>query len=67
MVSIEEIIALQKRDEAAKKQSKLGKEADKGPLVAQRHSSKGKGKEKGITLRKSAFQAKQATISKDAP
>ena len=60
MVSLHEIIAFQKRDEVARKQQELRKEADKVPLGAQGHSSKGKGKEneKGITIREGAFQTK---------
>ena len=58
MVSLQEIIALQKRDEVAQKQQELRKKADKVPPRAQGHSSKGKGKEKekekGITIREGA-------------
>ena len=67
MVSIEAIIALQKRDEVAKKKLKSGKKASKGPLDAQRHSSKSKEKEKGITIKEGASQTKEANVSKDAP
>ena len=67
MVSIKKFIALQKQDEAAKKQSKSGKKIGKGPSGAQGHSSKGKEKEKGITIKEGASQTKQANISKDAP
>ena len=71
MVSLQEIIALQKRDEAAQKQQELRKEADKVPLGAQGHSSKGKGKEKekekGITIREGAPQMEQATVPESTP
>ena len=60
MVSLQEIIALQKHDEATQKQQELRKEANKAHFDAQRHSSKGKGKEKekekGITIREGALQ-----------
>ena len=67
MVSIEEIIALQKQDEATKKQSKSGKKMAKGPSGVQGHSFKGKEKEKGIIIKEGASQTKQTTISKDTP
>ena len=55
---MQEIIAFQKRDEAAQKQQELRKEVDKVPPGAQGHLSKGKGKErekeKGITIREDA-------------
>ena len=54
MVSIENIIALQKQDEATKKQSKSGKKIGKGPSGAQGHSSKGKEKDNGITIKEGA-------------
>ena len=66
MVSIEEIIALQKQDEAAKKQSESGKKTGKGVSGVQGHSSKGKEKKKGITIKEGVSEVKQATASKDA-
>ena len=58
MVSLQEIIAFQKRDEAAQKQQELRKEVETVPLGAQGHPSKGKGKEKekekGITIKEDA-------------
>ena len=58
MVSLQKIIALQKRDEAVQRQQESRKEVDKVPPGAQRHSSKGKEKEKqkekekGLPLRR---------------
>ena len=58
MVSLQEIIALQKHDEAAQKQQKSRKKDDKVSPGAQGHSSKGKEKEKekekGITIKEGA-------------
>ena len=67
IVSIEKIIALQKQDEATKKQSESGKKTSKGPFGAQGHSSKGKEKDNGITIKEGASQTKQANVSKAAP
>ena len=54
MISIEKIIALQKQDENAKKQSESGKKTGKGHSSAQGHLSKGKEKENGITIKEGA-------------
>ena len=67
MVSIEEIIALQKQDEAIRKQSESGKKISKGPSSAQGHSFKGKEKDKGISIKEGASQTRQADVVKDAP
>ena len=71
MVSIEEIIALQKRELATQKQKESGKRIDKGSVGGQGHSSKdagkGKEKEKGITIKELAPQSKQVAASKGAP
>ena len=66
MVSIEEIIALQKQDEAAKKKSESGKKVSKDLSGTQGSSSKGKEKEKGITIKESPSHTKQANVPKDA-
>ena len=61
MVSMEEIIALQKRELAAQKQKESRKGTDKGSSSDQGHSSKnvgqGKVKEKGITIKEPASQS----------
>ena len=67
MVSIEEIIALQKQDKAAKKKSESGKKADKDFSGAQGPFSKGREKGKGITLKEGASQTRKANVPKDAP
>ena len=61
MVSMEEIIALQKREFAAQKQKESGKGTDKGSSSNQGRLSKnvgqGKVKEKGITIKEHASQS----------
>ena len=56
MISIEEIIALQRCELFAQQES--GKKADKGPIGGRGHSfkviNKGKEKEKGITIKEPA-------------
>ena len=71
MVSIEEIIELQKREEAAQKdveekQRQLAQKACQGPPDAQGQSSAKKDKEKGITINEGAPQATQTVTSENA-
>ena len=59
MVSIQEIIAIQKREEdaqkvTAQKQQQSTKKADQGPPNAKRQLSISKGREKGITIKEGA-------------
>ena len=69
MVLIEEIIALQRHDLPTQKQQKLEKQAYKGPIGGQGHSSKvtskGKEEQKGITIKEPALQSKQTVASQD--
>ena len=62
MVSIEHIIAIQKREEAAQKaaaqKQQSAKRADQSRASAPTQSEKEKGKEKGITIKEGASQAK---------
>ena len=71
MISIEEIIAQQKRELTTQKQQESGKGTDKGFAGGQGHlskdTSKGKEKEKGITIKEPVSQSKQVTTSKGAP
>ena len=67
MVSIEEIIAIQKREEAAQKvaaqkQQLSAEEADQGAPNVKGPSSTSQGKEKGITIREGATQAKRSAV-----
>ena len=75
MVSMEEIIAIQKREKAAEKaatqkavaqkqQSTKKVDQDSANVPAQ---SEKKGKEKGISIKEGASQAKQTIASKAAP
>ena len=68
MVSIEHIIAIQKREEAAQKaaaqKQQSAKRADQSRVSAPAQSEKEKGKEKGITIKEGASQAKQTTAPK---
>ena len=70
MVSMEKIIAQQKRELTAQKQQESGKGVNKGSVSGQGYSSKdtgkGKEKEKWITIKKPVPQSKQATASKGA-
>ena len=66
MVSIEEIIAIQKCDKAAQRQQESRKKVDKGHFSAQGHSFKGKEKEKGISIKEGAPQTTSTTVSEDA-
>ena len=69
MVLMEQIIAIQKREEAAQKaaaqKQQSAKEADQSRATLQ--SGREKGKEKGITIKEGASQAKQTTAPKAAP
>ena len=69
MVSMEQIIAIQKREEAAQKaaaqKQQSAKEADQSRATLQ--SGREKGKEKGITIKEGVSQAKQTTAPKAAP
>ena len=74
MVSMEQIIAIQKREEAVQKaaaqkaaaqKQQSAKEADQSRATLQ--SGREKGKEKGITIKEGASQAKQTTAPKVAP
>ena len=69
MVLMEQIIAIQKREEAAQKaaaqKQQSTKEADQSRATLQ--SGREKGKEKGITIKEGASQAKQTTAPKAAP
>ena len=79
MVSMEQIIAIQKREEAAQKaaaqkaaaqkaaaqKQQSAKETDQSRATLQ--SGKEKGREKGITIKEGASQAKQTTALKAAP
>ena len=66
---MEQIIAIQKKEEAAQKaaaqKQQSAKEADQSHATLQ--SGKEKGKEKGITIKEGASQAKQTTAPKAAP
>ena len=75
MVSMEQIIAIQKREEAAQKattqkaaaqKQQSAKEADQSRVSAPSLSGWEKGKEKGITIKEGASQAKQTTAPKAA-
>ena len=72
MISIEEIIELQKREKAAQKaigekQRQLAQKASQRHPDAQRQSFAKKGKEKGITINEGAPQATQSVTPKNAP
>ena len=67
MISIEEIITLQKRDEATRKKSESGKKASKGLSDVQGHSSKGKEKEKRITIKEGASRPNKQTLPRTLP
>ena len=76
MVSMEQIIAIQKREEATQKatvqkataqKQQLAKEVDQIRVNAPSQSGREKGKEKGITIKEGASQAKQTTAPKAAP
>ena len=72
MVSIEEIIELQKKEEAAQKaaeakQRQLAQKASQEPPATQGQSSAKKGKEKGIKINEGAPQATQSITLENAP
>ena len=76
MVSMEQIITIQKREEAVQKtaaqkavaqKQQSAKEADQSRVGAPLQSGREKGKEKGITIKEGASQAKQTTAPKAAP
>ena len=73
---MEQLIAIQKRQEAAEKaakqkadtqQQQSGKEIDQNRVGAPPESGGEKGKEKGITIKEGASQAKKTTAPKAAP
>ena len=76
MVSMKQIITIQKREEAAQKaaaqkvvaqKQQSAKEADQSRVSAPSQSGREKSKEKGITIKEGASQAKQTTAPKAAP
>ena len=72
MVSIEELIELQKKEEtaqkaAAEKERQSVQKADQGPPVVQGQSAAKKSKKKRITINEGAPQATQSVTLENAP
>ena len=72
MVSIKELIELQKMEEttqkaAVEKERQSTQKADQGPPVVQGQSTAKKSKEKGITINDGAPQATQSVTLENAP
>ena len=75
MVTMEELIQLQKREEAAQKAvtekeiqaAQKAAAIDQGHLVIQGQSAQKKGKEKGITINEGSPQATQQSLLKVSP